>query len=434
MTRLNGTSTAVTLVVAGLLGACAGSGSDSDIDQVRPPPPSDVAATIEPTGTEPPVPATGQLGGAAPTAAAIEGLLAAGRVDLSPTGNRVIEGPGSLLADEPLIIDARVADTTAVWIAPTGPSDWLVVSSDGSVDIISTVGDEVTVEPLPTAPLDPSLGPPLVTTSAGATLVEVHDVLRSFFADPLPDTRVTTDGSRLVAVGGPTDRYPHGVLGDVLEGSTIDVVDLDGGSRTPVSIDGPDVFEAISPMLADVDGDGAADAVMTVSNGETGSRLVAYDLADGSIVGESEPIGQSNRWRNLLAIAPTGPDGETEIIDILTPHIGGTLQFFQLVDGRLEQVASAGTYSTHSIGSRNLDLGIVTDADGDGRLDVLLPTQDMSELAVVTRDATADTGTREVARVALGGRLTSNVAAAVTDGGVAYAVGVSDGSVRLWLP
>ncbi len=194
VTRLNGTSTAVTLVVAGLLGACAGSGSDSDIDQVRPPAPSDVAATIEPTGTEPPAPATGQLGGAAATAAAIEGLLAAGRVDLSPTGNRVIEGPGSLLADEPLIIDARVADTTAVWIAPTGPSDWLVVSSDGSVDIISTVGDEVTVEPLPTAPLDPSLGPPLVTTSAGATLVEGHDVLRSFFADPLPDTRVTTDG------------------------------------------------------------------------------------------------------------------------------------------------------------------------------------------------------------------------------------------------
>jgi hypothetical protein len=100
----------------------------------------------------------------------------------------------------------------------------------------------------------------------------------------------------------------------------------------------------------------------------------------------------------------------------------------------LEQVASADTYSTHNIGSRNLDLGIVTDADGDGQLDVLLPIQDMTELAVVTRDPTSDTGTREVGCIELGGRVTGNIAATLTDRGVAYAVGVSDGTIRFWLP
>ena len=366
---------------------------------------------------------------------AIADLAAAGRVDVTAQGNRVIEGRGALLATEPMTVEALVVDASAVWIVPTGRSDWLIVYSDGSIGTVSaSAGVEAVVEPFPADPFDPAPGPPLVVDVDGARRIEAHAAYRSRFEDPLPDTRVTTDGSQLVAIGGPTDRYAHGVLGDDLEGSSIEVVEESGGARTPVTINEPDVFEAVSPMLADVDGDGDSDAVMTVSNADTGARLVAYDLSDGKIVAESEPIGQGNRWRNLLAVAPTGPDGETEVIDIRTPHIGGTLQFFQLVDGRLEMVASTGTYSTHRLGSRNLDLGIVTDADGDGRLDVLLPSQDMTELAVVTRDASSDTGTREVGRVALDGTMTSNLAARATDRGVAYAVGVSDGTVRLWLP
>lgn len=366
---------------------------------------------------------------------AIADLEAAARVDVTAEGNRVIEGRGALLDTEPLTAEALVDGATAVWIVPTGSSDWLIVYSDGSIGTVSaSAGVEAVVEPLPADPFDPAPGPPLVVDVDGARRIEAHAAYLSRFGDPLPDTRVTTDGSQLVAIGGPTDRYAHGVLGDDLEGSTIEVVDESGGVRTPVTINEPDVFEAVSPMLADVDGDGDSDAVMTVSNADTGARLVAYDLADGNIVAESEPIGQGNRWRNLLAVAPTGPDGETEVIDIRTPHIGGTLQFFQLVDGRLEMVASMGTYSTHRLGSRNLDLGIVTDADGNGRLDVLLPTQDMTELAVVTRDGSSETGTREVGRVALDGTVTSNLAARATDRGVAYAVGVSDGAVHFWLP
>ena len=409
--RQYGTSAACVLVATLLLVACAGSSPEA-VAPVREPAPAVGAADR-----------------------AIDDLVAAGRVDLAPTGNRVIDGRGALFDAEPFVVEARTSDAAVMWIAPTSPSDWLIVYSDGSVYTVSTTaGFEAVTEQVQTDPFDPAPGPPLVVEVDGEAVIEAHDARRSLFTDPLPDTRVTTDGSELVAIGGPTERYPHGALGDDLEGSTIEVVDADGASRTPVMIDDPDVFEAVSPMLADVDGDGAVDAVMTVSNADTGARLVAYDLADGSIVGESEPIGQGNRWRNLLAVAPTGPGGETEIIDIRTPHIGGTLQFFQFLDGRLEQVASADTYSTHRIGSRNLDLGIVTDADGDGRLDVLLPTQDMTALAVVTRDAGGDTGTLEVGRVELGAEITSNLAATVTDRGVAYAVGLSDGTIRFWLP
>ena len=85
------------------------------------------------------------------------------------------------------------------------------------------------------------------------------------------------------------------------------------------------------------------------------------------------------------------------------------------------------------IGSRNLDLGIVTDADGDGRLDVLLRSQERDELAVVTRDDCAENGLREIARVALGSTLTTNVSAVRHgDDGIAYAVGTDDGRVVVW--
>lgn len=362
----------------------------------------------------------------------ISSLVTAGRVDLTPSGNRVIEGRGVLFDTKPLIVDLPLG-TTATWVIPDGAADWLAVLDDGSVQKVTVSGSEAVAEPFPTDVVDPDGAPPLVDADTEPPTI-TDDAARSFFADPLPDTRVTTDGSRLVALGGPTDRYAHGVLGDELEGSTIEVIESANGARTPVTLDEPDVFEAVSPMLADVDGDGDDDAVLTVSNADSGSRLVAYDLDDGSIVGQSDPIGQGNRWRNLLAVAPIGPNGETEIIDVRTPHIGGTLEFFGLVDGRFETAATAESYSTHRIGSRNLDLGIVTDADGDGQLDVLLATDDMSELAVVTRDARSDDGTREVGRVAFGGDITSNIAARRMGDRVAYAVGSSDGTVILWLP
>lgn len=359
--------------------------------------------------------------------AAIEDLGGAGRVDLSPTGNRVIQGPGDLLGTDPIAVDLP-GDSAAQWIVPAGDTGWTVVLDDGTVVSVPLDGAAANTRIVSGEPFDSSTGPPLVLD--GSTLS--YGALRSVFSDPLADTRITTDGSRLVALAGPTDRYGHAVLGDATEASTLEVIDADGTRRTPVTISDPDVFEAVSPMLADVDGDGNTDAVMTVSNSDDGARLVAYDLDSGTVVAESDPIGLGNRWRNLLAVAPVGPAGQLEAIDIRTPHIGGTLQFFQVVDDRFELVASADTYSTHRIGSRNLDLGIVTDADGNGTLDVLLPTQSMLQLAIVTRDDTAEGGTREVGLVELGGSISTNIAATDRGGGVAYAIGLSDGSLRLW--
>lgn len=337
----------------------------------------------------------------------------------------MIEGPGNLLGSEPIRVGLP-GTAAAEWIVPNGQAGWTVVLDDGTV--VAVALDGATTDIVSTAQFDSADGPPLVVNAT----VTSADTIRALFADPLVDTRVTTDGTRLVALAGPTDRYGHAVLGDAIEASALEVIEADGTRRTAVTIPAPDVFEAVSPMLADVDGDDDLDAVVTAANSDGGARLVAYDLTTGEVVAESEPIGLGNRWRNLLAVAPVGPAGELEAIDIRTPHIGGTLQFFRLVEGRFELAASADTYSTHRIGSRNLDLGIVTDADGNGSLDVLLPTQSMLELAVVTRDDSAAGGTREVGRVDLGGSISTNIAASISGDGVAYAVGLSDGSLRVW--
>ncbi|MFK7918099.1 MAG: hypothetical protein AB8G14_08490 [Ilumatobacter sp.] len=363
----------------------------------------------------------------AATSDTIAGLTTAQRVDLAPTGNRVIEGVGALFTTDPIIVELP-GDRSAAWIVPSGDSEWTVMLDDGAIVSISVDGNAASTSVVDAPPFDSGAGPLLIVEGELTTF----DSARALFADPLTDTRVTSDGSQLVALGGPTERYGHAVLGDAIEASTIEVIDADGTRRTPVSITAPDVFEAVSPMLADVNGDSVVEAVMTVSNSDGGARLVAYDLDTGSVVAESDPIGLGNRWRNLLAVAPVGPAGELEAIDIRTPHIGGTLQFFQVVDGRFELTASADTYSTHRIGSRNLDLGIVTDANGDGTLDVLLPNQDMNELVAITRDDTVEGGTREVGRLRLDAGASTNIAATARGNGVAYAVGLRDGTLRIW--
>ncbi|MEL6891653.1 MAG: hypothetical protein AAFP84_08660 [Actinomycetota bacterium] len=369
-----------------------------------------------------------------PRGAGSDALRVLGRIDIAASGNRVIDGAGDLLGAPPRSVDIGA---TPVWIAPASLPDssepsWLVVDDVGATRVVNLDGN---VTPLDLT-IDPDAGPPVFVR--GATWSSPDPRLEEF-TDPLPDSRVVTDELDRIAVAlvDPTDRYPHGVLGDRLEAGAIGVTGgLDAFRETEFSIvvDAPDVIEAVSPMLADVDDDGVVEIVVTVSNADDGARLVAFEV-DGSVAAESEPIGQGNRWRNLLAVATTGPSGETEVIDVRTPHIGGTLQFFQLVDGRLERVATADGYSTHAIGSRNLDSGIVTDADGDGRLDVVLPTQDRSELHAIARTDESPTGTEIVGMLPFDAPISTNVAAQPVgpddEPDVVYAVGTADGTIHL---
>ena len=351
------------------------------------------------------------------------------RTDHQVSGNRVSRGCGPLTGD---VVDVELGGTPA-WVLPD-PSDrgtsWFVVLDDGSVDhVIAEDGLLPYVSQSETPPLAPGEPPLAVALTEDQLVVGSALGAAGWFRDPLPDTRVVeTPGQALIALTGPTDRYSHGVLGDGLEASAITLRDVAG--VTSIDAGDVDVIEGTSALLADLRGDvRSPEIVVTVSNADSGARLVAYDL-DGEFVAASEPIGQGYRWLHQVGAGPLGPDGETEIIVVRTPHIGGIVEAYRLVDDRLQLVASQPGYSSHQLGSSNLDMALLADADGDGHLDVVVPRQAMNELAVLAR---IDDGFEEIDALPLEGALTTNVAATPdADGNLVLAAGTDDGRLRIF--
>jgi hypothetical protein len=245
----------------------------------------------------------------------------------------------------------------------------------------------------------------------------------------LPDARVALNGGGGAAVlTAPTDRYDHGVLGDPLEAAAFAVLSEDGTVETVVEMPDGAVIEGLAPMWVDLDGDGEDEILVTVSTPEVGAGLVLFS-ADGERVAAAEPIGTGFRWMHQIAVAPIGPTGAREIVAIRTPHLDGVAEFYGWEQGELVLRASAGGVTSHVLGSRNLDLALVADADGDRRLELLAPAPDLTQLVAITR--TGD-GAGVDWRADIGGTMSTNLAAARDRGSLWLAVGTTDGTVRIW--
>jgi hypothetical protein len=252
----------------------------------------------------------------------------------------------------------------------------------------------------------------------------------------LLDGRIVVNSSHQAAVytNADDERYTHGVLGDDYEGTELTVLqvnDTELAIVTAITLPEPDVFEGISPFWADVDQDGVEDLVTTVSNAQVGAQIRVYRV-DGSLLASGPVIGQGGRWRHQLAFGPFGPDGELELVDVLTPHIGGVVEYYRLNGAELEIVASEPGYSSHILGSRNLDLAVGGDFNGDGQIELAIPTQDRSAIAGLQRSAA---GIEEIWRLPLDGTLASNLSAiTLPDNTLALAAGTADSRIRIWLP
>lgn len=352
------------------------------------------------------------------------------RTDHAVTGNRIAPGRGPLRGQ---VVDVSLGGTPA-WVLPD-PTDrgrsWLVVFADGSVEhVIAEAEGAAWVSRTDSPPLPP--GEPPLAASVGAGRLVVGSALAAggWFEAPIPDARVTElDGGALVAPTRPTDRYAHGVLGDDLEASAIDVRDAQG-LVVRIEVAEHEVVEGTSAMIIGLAADTPArQLLVTISDADHGARLRVYD-PDGTVVAESEPIGQGYRWLHQLGAAAIGPEGEIEVVAVRTPHLGGVVEAYRRVGDRLELVASLAGYSSHRLGSANLDMALLAEVSGDGRLEVVVPTQDMRSLGLLTR--TGD-GFEEVGRLDLGGELATNVTAtAGRDGELVLAAGTADGRLRIF--
>ena len=237
--------------------------------------------------------------------------------------------------------------------------------------------------------------------------------------DLLPDARWAVDGDRLAVPVRPTSEYGHAVLGDGVEAAGLALADAATGEVEVVTFQPGVVLEGTGVLLADVDGDGRAEPVFTLTDPEVGARQAV--LLDGEIV-EGPPIGQGNRWRHLLGV------DAGRILEIVTPHLARTFQVLELDGGTLAVTTSArGTLASHAIDSRDLDEALLVDATGDGRADAIGP----ADGAPATLRIVAERDGSVVRQVGLPGRRVGNLTGFTLGDRAVVAAGSGDATVLL---
>ena len=183
----------------------------------------------------------------------------------------------------------------------------------------------------------------------------------------------------------PTDRYAHAVLGDALEAGAL-MVETRGGAVLSYRLGPEHVFEDLMPRLADVTGDGSAEILLVRASRRGGAALTLFGVREGTLalIAESTDIGSPNRWLNPVGVGDFLGIGQPQAAVVRTPHIGGILILYTLEQDRLVERFRASGYSNHRIGSPELGLSAVFDADGDGLPDIALPGIDRRSLSIVS--------------------------------------------------
>ena len=153
----------------------------------------------------------------------------------------------------------------------------------------------------------------------------------------------------------PTDRYPHGVLGDTLEWGALELT-LSNGSKRRIVLPRDRVFEDLEPRLADVDLDGDLEVISIESHQLQGARLAIYDAS--GLVAANPYIGTRMRGLAPVAIADLDEDGAIEIAYVDRPHLAKILRVWRFSDSRLFQVASLQGVTNHKIGEDFISGGL----------------------------------------------------------------------------
>ncbi len=227
----------------------------------------------------------------------------------------------------------------------------------------------------------------------------------------LPDA-VSTTGRRNISrawLADPTRRYRHGVLGDDIESSTL--VALDKTRREfRLKLDVRSVFEDRRVRIADLDGDGADELVVVKSYLARGAARAVAALGTGGVgvIAETPAIGQAHRWLNPAGIADFDGDGRPEIAIVVTPHIGGRLEFWEYRGRKLTKEMALQGFSNHAIGSRIQAMSAVADFDGDGVADLALPSDTRDAIRIISF---AGGKAAEPARIPLAGRVVTEILA-----------------------
>ena len=195
-----------------------------------------------------------------------------------------------------------------LWLTLVGPvgAEWRaeMVPTPGRVTSIEVLGAETRV----------AIGSNWYRIAATAGTL-VPSPAHSFPAVPpggLSDGRVATSDRAIARawLADPTDRYRHGVLGDVVEAGSV-VIERSDGRIGTVTSGASAVFEDLLPRIAILDG---VDRVVVVKSYlERGSALAIIDAETMKIIAETPPIGHAHAWLNPAGIADFDGSGTTDV-------------------------------------------------------------------------------------------------------------------------
>ncbi len=185
----------------------------------------------------------------------------------------------------------------------------------------------------------------------------------------------------------PTNRYPHGVLGDLPGFAALEVA-LDGGTTLRLILPDDRVFEDVAPRLWDIDADGIAEIVVVESDQRRGARLTAWSArreTDGTsglvLRAAGDFIGTRFRWLAPAGMADFTGNGRPEIAYVEMPHLARRLVLVRLEGDRLVPIDRLGGVSNHRIGDDFIAGGV---RDCGGPPEVLTPSADWRRVTRVT--------------------------------------------------
>jgi hypothetical protein len=205
-----------------------------------------------------------------------------------------------------------------------------------------------------------------------------------------------------VRLAEPVARYGHDVMGPGQEFGSLQMrIDLcvtcgsvkerDQMIRLPRSR----VFEGTVAQLADLNGDGFAEAVIVVETDMAlGASLAVYG-PEGKLAA-TDYIGQRNRWLAPVGVGDFDDVPGVEIAYVDRPHLAQDLVVVRYEDGALTEVARQAGFTNHQFGDAVIaggmrsctgrDSMIVASGDWTRALDVTvrdgaLVTQDLGAIA-----------------------------------------------------